>query len=58
MFWKNSYDDEDKGFPWFAKVIIVLAVMCGMLVFAWKVSEWSMEKDMEFNYSSQMNKIN
>ena len=58
MFWKNSYDGEDKDLPWFIKVVIVLAVMCGMLVFAWKVNEWSTEKDMELQYPEQFVKLN
>ena len=57
MFKKNRYEDEERGLPEFVKVIIALAIVGGMLVFAWKIGEWSTEKDMEFQYQDQMVKV-
>ena len=57
MFKKNRYEDEERGLPEFVKAIIALAIVGGMLVFAWKIGEWSTEKDMEFQYQDQMVKV-
>ena len=57
MFKKNRYEDEERGLPEFVKAIIALAIVGGMLVFAWKIGEWSTERDMEFQYQDQMVKV-
>ena len=54
---KNKYEEEERGFPEFLKAIIAMVIIGGMFVFAWKIGEWSAEKDIEFQYQDQMVKV-
>lgn len=57
MFRKNRYEDDEKGLPEFVKAIIALALVGGMFAIAWKIGDWTTEKEMEFQYQDQMVKV-